>query len=413
MKSEWAEEINWWLKPPFHSKEQTQQLKLTSEHKKHAEPKPGHFRLRGPAGSGKTLIVAYRAAKLASQGNKVLVVNFNITLWHYIKDMIARTPFNKFDLRGNISLNHFHGFCKDVLNELDVPSPAIETYFKDISSTVKYAFKTANKRGENVDHLKYDAILIDEGQDYEWEWYDCLREFLTERDELLLVCDKKQNIYKRNLNWTDEVFSTQWRELKTVHRLPKKIGDAANEFSKLFGLDQSLEVEDLEYVQLKLFELKPHLVWKNIQIKDWRDHIKDAYEQIKAEQIKSGGGHPSDITILFPNREIGISAVKHFEKQNIRVNHVFEDECEREYHRHKKSFWVGDGRLKMSTFHSFKGWEARHVILLIPNKWMGDENLDSLVYTSMTRTLENLIVLNCNERYVEFGKTLPSEWDNQ
>ena len=65
----------------------------------------------------------------------------------------------------------------------------------------------------------------------------------------------------------------------------------------------------------------------------------------------------------------------------------------------------------MSTFHSFKGWEARHVILLIPKSWRGEGELDSLVYTSMTRTLENLIVLNCNERYVEFGKSLPSEWD--
>ena len=67
----------------------------------------------------------------------------------------------------------------------------------------------------------------------------------------------------------------------------------------------------------------------------------------------------------------------------------------------------------MSTIHSFKGWETVHVILLIPEEWKGLENLDALVYTAMTRTRKNLIVLNCNEWYVEYGKTLPSEWDNQ
>jgi superfamily I DNA/RNA helicase len=95
------------------------------------------------------------------------------------------------------------------------------------------------------------------------------------------------------------------------------------------------------------------------------------------------------------------------------VKHVFEDTEEEKTHFRKNSFWIGDGRLKMSTIHSYKGWEALHIIMVIPEKWPGDENLDSLVYTAMTRTLENLIVLNCNDRYLEFSKDLPHEWEFQ
>ena len=181
----------------------------------------------------------------------------------------------------------------------------------------------------------------------------------------------------------------------------------------MFGLDQSVEVE--RYVQLKLVErlLKPHLVWKNIRSGEWLDYIKNAYEQIKSEQSKYGEGHPSDIVILLPSKDRGTEAVKHFEKQGIEVNNVFEDDRESKYHSHKKAFWLGDSRLKMSTIHSFKGWEALHVVLLIPEQWRDEENLDALVYTAMTRTRENLIVLNCNKRYVEYGKNLPSEWDGQ
>jgi superfamily I DNA/RNA helicase len=417
MREEWADEILFWLKPPFHSLEQTQDFKLTPKQKEHAEPQPGHFRLRGVTGSGKTLVVAYRAAKLASQGFNVLVITYNITLWHYIKDMIARAPF-EFEW-SKITFNHFHGFCNDFLNDLGVPSPPGKTYFKDIVPTVENALKTATQRGESIKNPKFDAILIDEGQDYKWEWYNCLCQFLRERDELLLVCDKKQNIYERDLSWIDGKmrnvkFRGKWRELKTVYRLPKKIGDAANRFSSMFGLDQSVEVE--KYVQLKLFEwpLKPHLVWKNIQSGEWLSHIKNAYEQIESTQLKSGEGHPSDIVILLPTKSMGMEAAEYFDKSlQIEVNHVFEDGGESKYHSHKKAFWLGDSRLKMSTIHSFKGWEAVHVILLIPEEWKGLGNLDALVYTAMTRTRENLIVLNCNKMYVEYGKSLPSEWDKK
>ncbi len=415
MREEWVKEIRFWLKPPFHSLEQTQHLELSPEQKKHAEPQPGHFRLRGATGSGKTFVIAYRAAKLASQGLNVLVITYNITLWHYIKDMIARIPF-EFEWK-KITFNHFHGFCNDVLNKWGIPAPH-EEYLENIATTVESALKMKVSQGENKDIQKFDAILIDEGQDFEWEWYSCLSKFLTKRNELFLVCDKKQNLYERDLGWVDGEmrnvqFRGRWRELKTIYRLPKKIGDAANRFSKMFGLDQSLEVE--EYVQLKLSErsLKPHIVWKNIQSGFWLYHIKDAYEQIKLVQSESDEGHPSDIVILLPTNQMGMKAVRYFEKLKIEVNHVFENDTEKETHRHKKAFWLGDSRLKMCTIHSFKGWEAMHVILLIPSSWTESENLDAIVYTAMTRTRENLIVLNYNKRYVEYGKSLPSEWDKQ
>ena len=414
MKEEWAKEIAFWLKPPFHSLEQAQYIELTPKQKEHAKPQTGHFRLRGVVGSGKTLVIAYRAAELASQGFKVLVVTFNITLWHYVKDMIARAPF-KFNW-SKITFNHFHGFCNDILNELDTPLPE-KDYLGDIVPTVENALKMAVQRGENIENLKFDAILIDEGQDYEWEWYNLLCKFLKERDELLLVCDKKQNIYERDLNWIDGKMKSvklrgRWGELKAVYRLPKEIGDVANKFSIMFGLDQSVEIE--KYVRLKLFErsLKPHFVWKNIQSDKWLSYVKSTYKRIKLTQLESKQGHPSDIVILLPDHHKGLKAVKYFESQRIKVNHVFKDETKSSHH-HKKSFWLGDSRLKMSTFHSFKGWEALHVILLIPEKWKEKENLDTLVYTAITRTRENLIVLNCNKRYIEYGKDLPNEWNTE
>jgi superfamily I DNA/RNA helicase len=94
----------------------------------------------------------------------------------------------------------------------------------------------------------------------------------------------------------------------------------------------------------------------------------DAYETIKYQQMNLGEGHASDIVILLPTKRMGMAAVDAFKKRNIEVNHVFEHDEQVKYHRHKKAFWLGDSRLKISTIHSFKGLEALHVIMLIPKK---------------------------------------------
>ena len=86
-----ANKIRFWLKPPYHSIEQGKPIYLSREQAKHVIPSPKqHQRLRGVAGSGKSMVIAQRAANLASEGKKVLIVTFNITLWHYLRDMISR-----------------------------------------------------------------------------------------------------------------------------------------------------------------------------------------------------------------------------------------------------------------------------------------------------------------------------------
>jgi superfamily I DNA/RNA helicase len=327
--------------------------------------------------------------------------------------MVKRTPYEFSP--ANIIYNHFHGFCSDFLNELGIPSPPGEDYLEAIVPAVESALDSAIKQGKNLDYLKYDAVLIDEGQDFKWEWYNLLSKFLTERDELLFVCDQKQNIYGRDLNWIEGgmrnvKFRGRWRELKTIYRLPKKIGDAASRFSDMFKLDKSIEVESYKQSSLSNMLLKPHFIWKNIDCREWLIQIRIAYDLIRSAQLRAKEGHPSDIVILLPSVHYGITTVKNFKNDCIETNHVFEDDLEKRKHRNKKAFWLGDSRLKICTYHSFKGWEARHVILLVPEKWDLANDLDSLVYTAITRTRENIIVLNCNDKYTDFGKNYPTDW---
>lgn len=403
---DWNNDILFWLNPPFHSIEQGTPLKLNYHQLKFSESVSGHHRVRGVAGSGKTQVLSYRAAKLASQNKNVLILTFNITLWHYIRDMIQRSPFN-FDWR-NITITYFHGFCKDILNEYETKWPSELGNDDSVFQAIVPRFILELVKEKN--HFRYDAIYIDEGQDYFFEWYEMLCEFLNNRDELVVVCDKKQNIYGRKLEWLDKRRSGLdkfgiWIELRTIIRLPINVANISNQFSEIFGLNQDVKVDNIEHPKL-FSNHSEHFLWWNIIENDWLAKINDALNLIIKE-----GFHLSDTVILLPNKHYGFQIIDFFLMKNIHVNHVFEVGEDKKSHRHKKAFWMGDSRLKVSTIHSFKGWEVLNVILFIPSSTIGAINLnDSVIYTAITRARQNLIVINANQRYWKFGENLEKNW---
>ncbi len=76
--------------------------------------------------------------------------------------------------------------------------------------------------------------------------------------------------------------------------------------------------------------------------------------------------------------------------------------------RNKKfNFWMNSGTTKLSTIHSFKGWEIATLFLLVENE--SDEEheftTDELIYTAITRCRQNLVIINIgNRRYDDFFK---------
>jgi hypothetical protein len=406
MRKDWANEIRFWLKPPFHSMEQGQQLKLTAEQKRHTQPSSNqHQRLRGVAGSGKTLVIAQRAANLASQDKKVLVVTFKITLWHYIRDHISRARFNfGWD---RLEFWHFHGFCANFLKENDVQWPSDAEGEELFNQRVPELVLKTVKSSTNRKNRRYDAILIDEGQDFQKSYYEALCAFLTENDELLLVADERQNIFKRELSWINAMegtrFRGRWRELKESYRLPVPMLEQVNIFAEMFLPDIGL-VPVPQVEQRDLFD--PHLKWKDVtSLEEAKELVLRTIDFLTRKQSI----HPQDIVVLVPTHFEGWELVKRIECYGIKVNHVFEDE-DRSHH-HKKAFWMGDSRLKMSTIHSFKGWEILNVIILTPlDGHRSEESLDSLLYVAITRPRQNLIVFNRNSKYREYGKGWTNKW---
>ena len=405
MERKWAQQLEFWLNPPEHPK-QAREFRLNSKQEDHAEPLKGHYRLKGPSGSGKTIVIAYRAARLASSGYRVLILTFNQALWHYIKTIVDGTPY-EFEW-SNLNFNNFHGFSYDFLAEAGVSYP------RDLDEEKKEKF-LVNMMEEIIDSMddtefskyKYDAIMIDEGQDFKHDWYILLSKFLTDRNEMLLVCDEKQNIYEKDTSWIHEMHNTQfnkrWRTLDSMYRFPEKIGKFINQFASTFDLDEEVKVEEGLQKRLVGRQPNPYIRWDNIDSREWIPRILDAYNFVKSQGSPMEPIPDSDITILLPNNETGQEAMEVFHENHVDVDHIFKYVKDSKNYN-KRSFNYKDPRVTISTIHSYKGQETDHIIMLIPEELHGEKELDKLVYTGMTRSMEGLVVLNCNKRYWAFGQ---------
>lgn len=414
LPADWLAALRFWLAPPPHFATLEQPLVLTEEQRRHIAPAPGqHQRLHGVAGSGKTLVVAQRAATLAAAGKRVLVVTFNVTLWQYIRQLVSQTALS-FPWT-NIEFHHFHGFCKNFLieNSIEWPLTGNRRPKQLLDEMTPELVVDVLQAGHNSKERRYDAILIDEGQDFPRNYYETLCHFLTPNDELLFVADRRQNVYLRDDSWLEKMSNTKfrgrWRELKTTYRLPPVVTQEANRFAEQFlpaAAALTVAIEAAGPPTDALAEQQPYLTWHNVASPEqgYALALTTVQRLIKEQNVK-----PADIVILTPNQRDGWALVRYLARQHLAVNHVLAEDDggmgrKRERYR-KRTFADGDLRLKVSTIHSFKGWELHHIILLTPEDdkfW--EAQSPYLFYVAMTRTRQGLTVLNRHPGYVSYGE---------
>ena len=149
----------------------------------------GHRVVFGVAGSGKTVILIARARLLAQDPDKqVLILCFNRALAEYFQRLFAQTP--------NVTCLNFHQWGSQ-RNGVRYREAEDEEAFGDLLQRLQH--------GEGEAH-KYDAVFIDEAQDFSKSWFLCSKLALKEPDDgdLLIVGDGSQSLYRRR--------SFTWRE---------------------------------------------------------------------------------------------------------------------------------------------------------------------------------------------------------
>lgn len=231
---------NWLLEPDAAA---TQRLPIELDKNQLAfvtsRTQSGYRRIRGAAGSGKSLILAARAAALLQQQKSVLVVTFNITLLHYLMDVAVRYPGGSGRTRKDITWLNFHAWCRRICMDNDAEAEYTALWKganpHDVLNVGLPAL-VSSILADAVDIELYDAVLVDEGQDFLPVWWDVLRSVCKPGGEMLLVADETQDIYGTASSWTDDAmkgagFSGKWAELEVSYRMPELALDMAANFA--------------------------------------------------------------------------------------------------------------------------------------------------------------------------------------
>lgn len=420
-----AADLRGWLKEPFFAQEQRNPLPLLDEQQHRlttTRTTSGYRRIRGPAGCGKSIVLAARASELAAEGKSVLVVSYNISLLNYLRDLAVRHGAGRRVIRLQIDFLNFHRWCKRVCahtghgEEYDglwresaestgngelQPEPVLEDR---LARLVRQIY------GTQMDAPSYDAILVDEGQDLLPSWWQTLRCALRRGGEMVLVVDKTQDIYATAANWTEEAmnnagFRGNWVELKASYRLPPEVIPLVRGFVEEFLKETDADVpQHRDSEQMDLFPTE--LRWIHVRQDSKMLEACDAEVRSMMQRLRKNTAIP-DITILSGNKKLGRELVRMQEEKNIKVLHTFQKD-NKDSRRQKLAFFQGDARIKGTTVHSFKGLEARHLVVLVTSIDRAEER--SVLYTALTRLLRDqhgscLSVVSCCDKLRPYGRS--------
>ncbi len=448
-----ADELRMWLLPdkeilnqennPYAFELLTEfKLDLDQEVAAKTRTKTGFRKIRGAAGSGKTLSLAYRAIELLIENKKTLFITKNRSLIPYILSCVFRIlKFHKtFFLtkqRGQIKYDHFYSFIDRVEQKLGLEGDM--RYIKVIrfkEATVEKQKEKEKKWGKRFrelilevkkenpdlfDSLSFDSILVDELQDWDKHQWLIVKEFLSENSEMVAAGDSTQDLYSSDTSRDFQDLKgyglpAKWLDLRTTHRLPKKYAKFMSKFLEEFLPHK--EVLHPQRISLDLDLEETSFKWTQVKDNDFNESQKKCIEIIEeykrtnrlnrllflADSSISGTKILlnlvekkiltfDELIHTFPYEIRGLMAYQkkypELPIKNWGPKEWYEAEMNMDYFRKKNrsGFFIHKNGFKASTTHHFKGLESSDILFEIAKPDMNEtlEAYFSRIYTGLTR----------------------------
>ena len=376
-----------------------------------ANPGGAHIRgVAGTAGSGKSFALTARAARLAAEGRSVLVLCFNLTLANHLRRLVVERCAELGANPARVTCTSFHTFCSRVVDDaaqagILAAEPARGTWPVKIVVKARDVFESGFDR-------RFDAVLVDEGQDFTVEWWNLLRDHVVRPDgEMLLAADSTVDLYGKS-TWDDPDalaaagFTDPWIRMTTSYRMAPELIRSTNEFARSFIAEDAVvpEVADDQGVVVG------HV---SAAIRSWRnvERVADLGVAVGREVVRLLRENPElaprDVVYLCEYHHDGLAAAQEIEAAGHSVHHVYSRDPD-ERHRSKGRFWPDADAVKGCTVHSFKGWDSPAVVVGVAM----EERSRRLAYASMTRVSSTagadtsyLSVVNADPRMADFQPT--------
>lgn len=155
--------------------------------------------ISGGAGTGKTVIAIEKAKRLAADGFKTLLTCYNRELSNFISSQVAHIPnltVSNFDRLTDHYVNYAdHTLNKGVLKQAQATYPKADLWQVQMPAAMTYALEYIDER--------FDAIVVDEAQDFPDEYWFPLEYLLTDFQQgpFYIFYDTHQNLYRQSLNF--------------------------------------------------------------------------------------------------------------------------------------------------------------------------------------------------------------------
>lgn len=374
---------------------------------------PSGARVRGvtgPAGAGKTFALTARAAQLAANGQRVLVVSFNLTLANRLRTLVVERCAEYGGPATEVTCTSFHTFCTRVVEDaqhagITPVEPPRGTWPQ------KMVAKAADVLERGFD-CRYDAILVDEGQDFTLEWWNLLRRHVLVPDgEMLLATDPMVDLggkdtWARADTLVAAGFDEPWIDMAACYRMGPDLVASTNEFARVAIADiGGLPVSPEDQCDVVGHVAPATRAWRNVE------RVADLGEEMGRQVVRLLRSHPNlrpgDVVFLCEYHHDGLAAAGVIEEAGYPTHHVYSRDPD-ERHIRKARFWPAADAVKGCTVHSFKGWEAPAVVVGVAL----EERSRRLAYAAMTRATSvhpggssHLVVVNADPRLASFQPT--------
>lgn len=307
--------------------------------------------LGGSAGTGKTVLAIEQTARYSERGIRTLFVCFNRSLAEFVKQ--RTTGF-----RG-LTVSSFHSWCFDMIKKAGLKTPE-DTDARDLfEETVPELTLQAL---ELLPEQRYDAIIVDEGQDFRPLWWPVLDSAFLEGGKGLLrvFFDNNQTVYGNKVSLPGEItaipikLSYNLRNTQRIHETAK-IFYAGSEVRAIGPLGLPVE-----------------WVCVDNETQLWLKTLNYTREMISSEKME-----PQQIAILTINEE----GLRKLEEQN-RKSNINLKTCRSEV--------SVESHVVLDTIRRFKGLE-RPMVILIAERHLIQEK--ELIYVGLTRARVRLVVI--------------------
>jgi hypothetical protein len=453
-----AADFRAWLEEPEITRERRSHLDLDTRQNElaHTRTATGYRRICGPAGTGKSLVAVTRAAHLVAENKRVLVLCFNLTLVPYLRELGYRVNGAPRDFHNRAVWLNFHRWLKRICEDAGqmaaysatwrlfsagVPKPEAAPPITARAAPFKSDDPEPDRPHVFNPHLLdlvsrvletsaaqrqlYDAIIIDEGQDFPPAWIAVIRKALAPGGELMLLRDATQDIYGNNIEQTEESYSKcgfrgSWVRLDNCYRIPARLQESLRHFASLYLHDPEddlpAQVDKQGLLPITDTQTPCELRWRECNVAE--DIVSEIlaeirrFIQLRRERIIT---YP-DVVVLVPDSATGLNVCGELKKLKIHHQHTFgdpskpDDQNDHIKRQQKMAFRLATDRVNVTTIHSFKGIEARALIVVLTT---GLHTTDShLFYTAATRlkaTQETsyLTVISNGHDFDSYAKT----WD--